>query len=628
MLSTIREKTQGIIASFIMLLIVIPFALWGINSYFDKGSKVDVAKVDGVDISQSTYRHTLDQLRGRVDPKAFDTPAFKRMILDSLIDQTLLIHDAENQGYRVSDARLAQMIREAPYFQRDGKFDATMYEAVLRREGMSTHDFETRLRGDNLSGQVQVGLSESGIVTEAEISQLAKLMSQEREVAYVVISPETFLNKVSVSEQAIKEYYSAKTDMFQTPEQVRVEYLRLSASDLNQGLQPTEEELKKAYAEEAGRFVVPAVRRASHILLALPTQASPEEAKQVLTKMQDIAKQAQKGADFSSLAKKYSADTATAARGGDLGEIRPGVLPKELEQAVLSLQKTGAISQPVRTTYGYHLLKLTTYTPEKRKSFAEARKELIEAVRRRRGEEKFFEVTEKFRNLIYEQPDSLAPAAKALGLQVQKSDWFTRAGGAGIAASPKVAQAAFEPDVLSQARNSDAIEVNNDTLVAIHVIERKPAGHKSLDEVRPQIQRILQQQQAQQDARKLGETWLTELRAGAALDSLAKKRNIKYQAPKMLTRQQTAGADPRLVEAAFRAPRPENGKTVYDLVDLGNQGYAVIALKNVRDPSKFETSAQEKATRLLVPRRGADYYANYKTGLRQKTKIKIFDDQL
>lgn len=629
MLSTIREKTQGIIATFILLLIVIPFALWGINSYFESGSKLDVATVNGTDISQLSYRRVLDQLRGRVAPATLDSRQFKQTVLDGLIDQTLLVQDAEGQGYRVSNALLAQTIRTLPYFQRDGQFDSAMYDAVLRNQGMTPPEFEKRLREQSITGQIQAGLSDSVIVTNDDVAQVARLLSQQREVAYAVISLESLMSRVTVNEKEIEKYYADHTELFQAPEQVRVEYLRLSAADLDQGYQPTEDDLKKAYADEAARYVVPAIRRASHILISLPANASEVQAKAVLAKIDDIAKQARAGADFSALAKKYSQDSATAAQGGDLGVVRPGVLPKTLESAVFAMNKPGEISQPVRTSFGYHLVKLTSYTPEKRRPFAEVRKDLVQLVRQRKGEEKFFDVSEKFRNLVYEQPDSLAPAAKALGLKIEKSDWFSQAGGSGIAANPKVVQAAFAPDVLSQARNSDAIDIDDNTLVAVRVAARQPAARQPLNEVRAQIGRALKQEQAREETRRLGDTWLGELRAGKTLDALAKQSNLKYQPPKLLSRTQSAGVDPRIVEAAFRAPRPAGGKPVYDLVDLDGQGYAVFALKQVVEPSgKAEDSAQKEARRILMSHRGADYYADYRAGLREKAKIKIFTDQL
>jgi len=628
MLTAIREKTQGIIATFIVILIVIPFALWGVNSYFDTGVTINVAKVDGIEISQTTYRRALDRLRDRVDPKTLDSPQFKRLIVDSLIDQALLAKQAQDQGYRLGDARLADLIHTLPTFQRDGRFDTVLYEATLRREGLNIRDFEARLRDEGLAGQIQAGLSQSAIVTDADLGEIVRLLMQEREVAYAVISPDSLMPAAPVSAREIEQYYSSRTDLFQIPEKVRIEYLLLSASNLNKEYRPSEEDIKRIYTEEAARYVTPERRRASHILISLPSEAAEDMARQALAKIEDIASQARAKDNFASLAKKYSTDSATAAQEGDLGEIRRGVLPKELEDVIYAL-KPGEISKPVRTSYGYHLVKLTSLTPEKRKSLSEVRQELIEFARKRKGEEKFFELSEKFRNLVYEQPDSLAPAAKALGLEIQKSDWFTRTGGPGIAANPKVVQAAFDPDVLSQVRNSDAIEVSTDTIAAVRVLERQPAGRKPLADVRAQIERNLKQERGHQAARQLADEWLQALRANGSLEALAKKHGFKYQAPRIITRQQSAGTETRVAAAAFRTPRPENGKPVYDFVDLGDQGYAVMAILQVRAPSGKPPSAlYEQAKSLLTVLRGDEYYSNYRAGLRQKAKIKIYSDQL
>ncbi|MHB8536275.1 MAG: peptidylprolyl isomerase, partial [Sulfuricaulis sp.] len=551
-----------------------------------------------------------------------------RLVLDGLIDQSLLAQDVQKQGYRLSDAQLAQMIQTLPNFQRDGKFDPAMYQAVLQGEGMDPHEFETRLRNQILTRQVETGLSESGFVTKNDVAHVARLVSQEREVAYAVIDAPALMAKIPVSARDIEQYYTSHPDLFQTPEQVRVDYLTLSAADLDVNDQPTEEELKKAYADEAARYVIPEKRRASHILISLPAKATDKQAKEALLKIQDIAAKIHAGSNFAAMAKKYSMDSATAAEGGDLGNVRRGVLPKELEAVVYAL-KPGEVSKPVRSPYGYHLVKLTAYTPEKRRSFAEARKDLIKQVQRNKGENKFFDLSEKFRNKVYEQPDSLAPAAKAFGIKIQKSDWFSRAGGPGIAANPKVVQAAFEPDVLSQARNSDAVDVSDDSLVAVRVVDHRPVGRQALAQVRTEIEHLIKLERAQEAAHKLGEEWIHELNAGGLLKALATKRGFIFHPPKEVTRQQGAGVDARVVEAAFRAPRPVQGKPVYDLVDLGNEGFAVLALMDVRDaPDKVQAGLREQVKSLLDPRRGADYYADYQAGLREKAKIKIYSDQL
>jgi peptidyl-prolyl cis-trans isomerase D len=632
MLTKIREKTQGIIATFILALIVIPFALWGINSYFEGGSRIHVAEVNGNDITQQDYRRALEPFRGRLEPAMLDSRAFKEQVLEGLIGQTLLVEDAVRQGYRLSDSRLAERIRQEPFFQSDGRFDPRRYEALLRQEGMTPRDYETRLREQNLTGQIQSGLAGSGIVTEAEVNALIQLLRQERELTSITISPEPFLAKAAVSPEELESYYAGHPELGKSPEQARIAYLRLSAADLVQHYQPNQEELEKAYVEEAARYTKPAKRRAAHILIQLPTGTGEDAAPPALARIQDLEQQLRAGADFAGLARKFSDDKDSGAKGGDLGEIRPGVLPKEVEAALTNL-KLGQVSAPVRSTYGYHLIKLTALTPEARQSLNAVKPELVKLVRRRKGEEKFYEAAEKFRDLVYSQPESLEPTAKALGLEIQTSGWFTRnvAGTSvsGITTDPRVVEAAFQPEVLARTRNSDAIELNAETLVAVRVLEHRPATRQTLAELKPRIERLLKEEKARTSAQQQGETWLKQLQAGETFEALAQRHGLKLPARKSVTRD-SKGSDPRVLQAAFRAGRPAPGKASYSGVDLGSQGYALVAVTRVvdADPAKIDPAAREKAKRLLAERRGAGYYASYRDGLRQQAKVRLYPDKL
>lgn len=629
MLNKIREKTHGIIAGIILFLVGIPFILFGINTYFERGGTIKIAKVDGEEISQAAYRRTLDELRGRVDPSMLDSRQFKEMIVESLVDQTLLLRDAEKQGYRVSDAQLDQKIRELPFFQRDGKYDPQLYQAFLMREGRDAAGFRNRLRAELITSQVERGLVDSAFVTEADIAAAVRLFGQRREIAHALIAAEGFAPKVSVTPQAIEDYYNAHADNFKTEEQVRVEYIRLAAADLAKGYQPDEEALRRAYAEEAARYVTPERRRASHILIELAPGATAEEVQRAEAKVRDLERQARAGASFADLARKHSMDTESAAKGGDLGDLRPGMLPKELETAINAL-KLNEISQPVRTSYGFHLVKLTGLTPERRKELKDVQAELVKLLRQRRAEERYAELSAKLNDLVYESPDSLAPAAQALELEVQQSDWFTRAGGKGIAANRKVVDAAFQPEVLSRARNSDVIELEAGTLVALRVVDHRPSTRRPLAEVRAQIERILRQEQASAQARAKAEEMLAQLQAGASLASLAAQHGVKVQGARIVTRDEAAGVDRRIVEAAFRAPRPAADKPHYTLVELGGQGVALLAVLKVEDgdPSRADAATVQKVKRLLTEQRGAALYAGYRAGLRGEADIKIYRDNL
>jgi len=627
MLSTIREKTQGIIATFIIALIAIPFALWGINSYFEGGSNTAVAEVNGTPIRQPAYQAALEQVRA-VNPGQ-DNRAVRELVLDGLIMQVLLMDDAQEHGYRLSDARLAQMIREAPYFQRDGRFDSGLYQALLQREGTNPVEFEARLRRENLTSQLQRGLTDTAFVTPSDVSALARLLQQERRISYAVIEPKALEARVRLTPEDIETYYNEHRDAFLTAEQVRIEYVRLSAADAVKQYQPTDDELRQAYAAEAGRYTTPATRRASHILIAVPAGANAEDEAKAKARIGDVERQLRGGGDFAKVARASSEDPESAAKGGDLGVVTPGLLPAELERELNSL-KGGEVSKPVRTPFGYHLVKLTQYTPEKRVSFEQARQELIEAVQRRRGEERFFEQAERLRTLAYENPEGLEPVAKELGLAVQRSDWLVRTGGSGIGANPRVVEVAFNPEQITSRRNSDVIELARDSLLALRVIDHKPARERPLADVRAELERTLKAARVRDQLQALSAEWVEKLQQGADLAQLARAAGATPVVGKAVTREQTAGVDRRIVEAAFAAPRPGDKQSSYNRVDLGAQGYAVVAVTAVQDADAAKTDAAviERVKRQLLARRGAEYYANYRAGLRRDADIKIYPDQL
>lgn len=629
MLTKIREKTQSLFAIFLLVLLIIPFALWGTYSYFEHVSRDAVAEVNGTEIGLQAYRQALEQLRDPRHPRLLEDPAIKQLVVEGLIDQVLLVQAAEHSGYRIGDERLAQLIRELPYFQREGRFDRRLYEELLKREGLSVRQFEERRRAEQITAQVQAGLVESAIVTEDELRGVIRLLRQEREVAQAFIPTDRYLAGVKVATEEIERYYQANAERFRTPEAVRLEYLRLSVPELAARQTISEEEIRRVYEQEAERYGTPEQRRVAHILVALSASAPAPEAEQARARIEALARRARAGEDFGALARQHSDDADTAGRGGDLGVIRRGILPPELEAAVYAL-KPGEVGGPVRTAYGYHLVKLTAYTPQRRKPLEAVRQELEERLRRRKAEERFYELIEQLRNLAYEQPDSLEPAARALGLRIEHSDWFTRAGGSGLGSQPRVIEAAFHPEVLEQRRNSDVIELDADTAVVLRVADHRPARLEPLETVRAQLERELRHRKAEEAARALGERLLAQLDQGVALATVAKQHGLVYQPPRRLTRE-TPDVDRRLLEAVFRAAHPAPGRTaVYGGVALGEKGYVLYALTRViePDPVSADAATRERAQRLLQQRRGAEYYAYYRARLRQLADIEIYKDRL
>jgi peptidyl-prolyl cis-trans isomerase D len=637
MLQTIREKVEGWIATLILGLITVPFALWGINSYFDGDTKINAADVNGVKISVDNYRSALDQQRRAVQkylgknfhPSLIDTPEFKLRVAEQLVQEVLVTQAAHDQGYRIGDGQLAQLIKEDPNFQRDGKFDAGMYQALIRRSGRDARAVEANLRDELVKRQFTAGFGETVILVNSDLAAIVGLLDQKREIGYVTLTPDSFAAKVKLAPEAAEAHYRTHADRYTRPERVRIEYLTLSSEALAKKTKPGEDDLRRLYNEEIARYSTPEQRRASHILITLLASATAAEQQQALAKIEGLHKQAVAGADFAQLARQHSQDVGSSGNGGDLGLVERGLFHPEFEKAMLAL-KAGEIGKPVRTKDGYHLIKITSLKPEVRKPFAEVRDSIDKELRQRLAQEQFFEMAERFRTLTFEQADSLQPAAQALGLKIAQSDWFTRDGGAGIAADRKVVEAAFDPELRSQGRNSNAIETADNSLVVIRALAHEPAAQRPFAEVRSDIEQTLRQEAARRAAAKAGEDLLGALRSGGDLAALAKQQGLNYSVPKPFTRLSPAGIDPKLAEAVFKAARPVDGGAVHGGTELLNGAYAVYALRRV-EPGRSEQAdpkVKAQARQILNERRGAGLYTDYRNSLRKQASVKISADKL
>ncbi len=636
MLSTIREKLQGWIAFAILFLVTIPFALWGINSYFEAAAKVYVAKVDGTKIADDIYQAALaDQRRmlqatlgKKLDPALVESKEFKRQVVEGIILQHLLDQDADARGYRISDTQLRELIRGAKQFQRDGRFSSEAYQAALRNAGLTAVGFEERLRRQNMLEQVKNGFTESVIVTDAEVQQVLRLMEQKRDIAYLLIKPEQFIARATIAEADVAAYYEAHHDQFRTEEQFQIEYLRLAAADLAAKIRPDEGKLREAYAANSERYGTAEERRASHILIALAQDADAAAQKQAAATAATLAQQA-RGGDFAALARKHSADTGSAARGGDLGFFGRGAMDKAFEDAVFGL-KSGEISNPVRTPFGYHVIKLTGIKGGTRKSFESVRADLAKEVGQKEAEARFAEAAETFSNLVYEHPDSLKSAADALKLEIQRSGWFSRGGGDALTGHPKVIAAITGDAVLKQGQNSEAVEIAPNTLVSVRVAGHRESQVRPLTEVRGEIERRLKLEYAVKAAAALGARLVQELQQGAAWEGIGAKHGLTTKSLGVVGRQGGSGAEAKVVRGAFRAAAPRDAKPVYGGVDLAGEGYAVFALKQVAtgDPAKASADAVKQVRQALERRRGYDEFLSYQAGLRRSAEVMIYDDKL
>lgn len=634
MLQSIREHLTGWIAGFIITLLVIPFAFWGINDYFHLAGDTYVAKVNDQEISagqlRQAYEQRYAQLRqmfgDRFDPSMIDTDQLRKEMLDQMINRAVLEQHVREMGYHVGNQQLLDAIRQIPAFQQDGKFSSDLYKARLATQRMSPAQFEASYRGSLALNQIQQSVVSSAFVTNSQFAEAIRLRKQERKVSYVAVKADRFAKDVSLNDADIQAYYDAHSKQYMTPEKVTLGYLELSGDSLAAGMNVDEAKLKKRYQAEVKKLQGQEQRKARHILLSVPSDATDQTWKDTRAKADDLIKQLKGGADFAALAKKYSDDPGSAKKGGELGWVDAGTMVKPFDKALFDLKK-GEISKPVRTRYGIHIIQLEDVRKPKVPSFAEEKDKLAKEMLKSEVDDAYYDKAEKLTDLTYTNPQSLQPAADQLNLKIQQVSGVTRDSGDGIASNAKVRKAAFSSDVLKDGQNSDPVELGHNHVVVIRVLDHTAATQKPLSAVRDQVVSALTQEKAMQAAQKAAQKLVADAGDQGDLAAAAKADGFSATEPKFLAH--GAQAVPAgLMQAVFAAPRPK-GSPYLGTTQL-QDGYAAFTITDVKagDPATL-TAAERKSMRGGMTRRaGSSQFGAYVAELRRQAEVDINQDVL
>ncbi len=629
MLQTIRERAQGWIAWAIVILISIPFALWGIQSYLGVGSEPVVAKVNSTEITEREFEQRYQQLRIRLRdqlgaafrPELFDDRVMRPQVLEQIISETLLLQVSHDMGLRASDAELRTAIMSNPSFQRDGRFARDAYERMLQLQGLNQVQYEEGLRQRIVGSQLERALIASELVTEHELKETLRLERQQRRLSYFRVPRADFVSDEPIGEDQIAAYYQANQDRFQVPERVRLRYLVLDASTMDPAQTPDEDSLRAAYEADVERFRRNEQRAVRHILVALPTDADSEAETDAKARIQAIRERILAGADFGAIARETSEDPGSAGQGGALGTFERGVMDPAFDRAAFALER-GVLSEPVRSAFGYHLIEVTEVEEAQVRPFEEVRDELLAEASKRGAEGQFFEWAERLATLAYESPDSLEPAAEALGLELQTSEWLDRSGGEGILANRRVIGAAFSDEVLRQGLNSDVIEPEPQVLQAIvlRVAEHEEASARPLEQVRSEIVETLRAEQAAAAAQRVAEELAGRVRAGEPFAEVAGSYAVTDAG--LVARDAAEVPDP-IRSLAFTLPRPAEGATSVGSQVLPEGDAAVVVVSEIADGDLDALDAVVRAQqgRGLAQRTGSALFEDLLEDLQQRAKI-------
>jgi peptidyl-prolyl cis-trans isomerase D len=587
MLQAISDRVKGWLGGAVIALITLPFALWGISSYFSGGKVQDAATVNGNKISvqqlESSVSNEKQQLRQRFGNKLpFSDSMIKQQVLNQLVNEKVLDIYTQKNGYRVSDFQLFANIKSL--FAQDGKFDPAVFEQVAKSRGESVPQFEEELRNQIRVSQFNNGIRSTVIVTDAEAERLARLQAQQREVSLLKFNVADQMAAVKVTDADIKNAYDTHPQQFMTPEQVSVDYIELTDAHFANDIKVDEQKVQAAYDNYVAQVQQEEQRKASHILIKpVPDRAA------AMAKIDKIKKLLAEGKSFASLAKEYSDDKGSAAKGGSLDWVDRGQMVKPFEEALFNLKKTGDVSDVVETQFGLHLIKLDDISKQKPLSLAAKRQSIEASLKHDVISGMFYDKSELMATTSYENPDSLDATAKAVGESVKTSALMTRTSGTGIGANPKVREAAFSSQVLGDNLNSDVVELGSDHVVVLRIHDHVTARKLPLEQVRATLVKQLQHEQAEALTVTRARAVRDEILAGKPAASFVTK-GIQLDKPMLVKRTDTTKMNPAALQLAFEMAKPAANKVTAAETVLDNADVAVIILHKVVTPEKIEKS--------------------------------------
>ncbi|NOQ81991.1 MAG: parvulin peptidyl-prolyl isomerase [Methylophaga sp.] len=628
MLNFIRERAQGWIAWVIVGLISIPFALWGVNSYLTGPSDVVVATVNGESIKQAEYQQAFQQYRDRMrnmlgdkfNPALFDSITVKKSVVDGLIEQKILLSAGQEIGLKISNAALLQMIKTTPAFQKDGQFNAETYSMILARVGLTPERYEADLLSDALRQELASNIQSSTVITQSTLDNILRLEKQTREIAYGVIPAYSLLDQISVTDDEIQAYYDQYQSNYLAPERVSVDYVELSVDSLSKSVDVEESDLQAFYVDNQDQFVGPQQRKTSHILIEGDEDSALETLEKVKTRLEQ-------GEEFSVLAMELSQDVGSAKQGGDLGYFQRGVMDANFEKAAFSMSKVGDVSEPIKTEFGYHLIKVTGIKESQGKSFAESKAEVEALYRKQQGEELFYEQAEQLADLSYENPDSLDVVAEELSLEVKTSQEFVREGNiTGIAKEQKIVDVAFSEDVLVNELNSAVIELSKSHLIVLHKKTHILASQLAFESVAPAITEQLRFLRAKDKATEQGEVILSSLKAGESAESLF---GDKEWSPAQTVGRSSENVSEQILSRVFSIAKPTSGDQFIGFtVTNGNYIVLQVSAVNEGDVSSASLEEQDGLRSHLDRTYGESELQSFVNTIREQAEIELFEEYL
>lgn len=624
MLQSIRDRTQGWIAGIIISILILTFALWGIHSYIASvGTNPNVAKVNGVEITKPQLAAAYERLRRQqqLQYNASLTEAnLKNQALQSLINITILQQASLNEGYRISARQINNFLTGMSEFQVNGQFSATRFQQVLNSSLLSTADFYDLIKTTLLIDQPRLGLIFTSFALPNEVAESSGLVEQERNLFYISIPLQYYAKEsFTIPDALIQAYYQKHLNDFKTKEQVSIEYLELSINGLMTKLQPSESELQQYYNENNNLFMESPRWKLESIQVPFNPNATPEAIQQAQNKIKMIYQKAQTGIDFAKLARDYG---ITNNKDNAQNWVALNQLPKEIQNEIVHSTKVGDITSPIQTKQGFIIYKIKDYAVGTVLSFEKAKTAVKDAYTRQKAEEQFANLRETLANLTYEHPDSLAEAAKELGLTIQETNLFSKDDTTAV--DDKLRAAAFNNEVLNLQNNSDLIQKSSDTVAVIRIKQHVPATVLTLNAVKNQIIQKLTAQEINAKTLALASNIKIELQKNRNGQQLANQYHLTLTNLGFIGRH-SSKVDSSILNTAFAMPIPQSAQQMTYAIAKTPEGYAIIGLKSLKKGSLTNTDQYRVFAEQIQNTQGLLEYGLYKQSLINNAKVKVYN---
>lgn len=624
MLQTLRDNLKGTIAIFIVVLMVIPFALFGVDSLFLRDASAGkAAEVNGQVISEMDLARAV-QLQKQQIIQRFGEQAPAELLVDEqlrgpvlnrLIQRELIKQAASDGGMAVSDAAVDQMIVSNPQFQQDGQFNQGLFVQLLRNLGYTPTSYRDLLIEDVLVNQHATAVAESGFATVADLERLTRLTQQRRSFFYLTIPFEAVKADIAIEDEEIRQYYDNNEAAFMTPEMVSVDYIEVNLDQLAEQVEVSDDQVRQQYEAQIADFEPVVQRHVAHILV--------EESDDAESQLSEVQRRLAAGEEFADLARDFSDDLGSSELGGDLGFTDGSAFPEAFEAAVAELE-VGQVSEIVETDSGYHLIKLLDESRTEAPVFEEVKDSIRDNLAFAEAEQHFVELIEMLPDATYNAAD-LQMAADELGLEAITTEHFDRENVPGVLSNNQVRAAIFSDEVLEQGHSSDVIEISSNQVVVVKLRDRKPESLKSFDQVKETIIETLTDAKASQLLAEKAEALTAQLKSGQSMQEVAEAAGYPWQAKAGIMRNDSS-LNPQLVQHVFSLPKPA-GNGVVSTVELDN-GHFLVTQLTVVEPGKMpELKAEqlEAFEKRLASEFGNVDFTVYQAALKQRADITIYE---